>query len=374
MTDGAAGAPAGEGGPSKRVSRGGQLSPSLSRPPPAGISADTSDPRLLRLNPGPGRSCHDPPGSREQALGCQSGGRCSELERGVCFMQHGADKEQNTLSDRFQETAWAGGREGPFPASGLQSARKAFPDCPEHGKGPRTQPSFQGFPASRLAPRSWEAWGGGGGSEAEGRLRPAAALYPDRGPKRRRGLPVHPRRTPKARRQQDVAPGKAISLRGTDPAPSSPAEARLGHELEVQCPSHRLGARLRPLAPACALTSLPPRVHTHATPPALPSLVSPMSLTPLGAVLSIMPVPGARGSGQVSPVSLSALGPSRVAPGPQCRVGLASAGWARAASLLRVSLRACPCGHRPPGDVPPRLPAHCAAFSLSPALEAPAQA
>ena len=162
-------------------------------------------------------------------------------------------------------------------------------------------------------------------------------------------------------------------LRGTDPAPSSPAEARLGHELEVQCPSHRLGARLRPLAPACALTSLPPRMHTHAIPPALPSLVSPMSLTPLGAVLSIMPVPGACGSGQVFPVSLSALGPSRVAPGPQCHMGLVSAGWARAASLLRVSLRACPCGHRPPGDVPPRLPAHCAAFSPSPALEAPAQ-
>lgn len=76
-------------------------------------------------------------------------------------------------------------------------------------------------------------------------------------------------------------------LRGTDPAPSSPAEARLGRKLEVQCPSHQLGARLRPLAPACALTSLPPRMHTHATPPAPPSLVSPMSLTPLGAVLSI---------------------------------------------------------------------------------------
>lgn len=44
--------------------------------------------------------------------------RCSVLEHGVCFMQHGADKEQNTLSDRFQETARAGGRgEGPFPAS-----------------------------------------------------------------------------------------------------------------------------------------------------------------------------------------------------------------------------------------------------------------
>lgn len=44
--------------------------------------------------------------------------------------------------------------------------------------------------------------------------------------------------------------------------------------------------------------------------------------------------------------------------------GLASAGWARAASLLRISLRACPCGHHPPDDVLPRLPAHCAAFSL----------
>lgn len=130
-------------------------------------------------------------------------------------------------------------------------------------------------------------------------------------------------------------------LRGTDPAPSSPAEARLGHELEVQCPSHWLGARLWPLAPASALASLPPRVHIHATPPAPPSLVSPVSLTPLGAVLSLMPIPRASGSGQVSPASPSALGPSRVAPGPQCRVGLASTGWARAASLLQVSLRAC---------------------------------
>lgn len=136
-------------------------------------------------------------------------------------------------------------------------------------------------------------------------------------------------------------------LKGTDPASSSPTEARLGHGLEVQCPTHWLGARLRPLAPACALTSLPPRVHTHATPPAPPSLVSPMSLAPLGAVLSIMPIPGASGSGQVSPVSPSALGPSRVAPGPQCRVGLASTGWARAASLLRVSLRACPAATAP---------------------------
>lgn len=136
-------------------------------------------------------------------------------------------------------------------------------------------------------------------------------------------------------------------LKGTDPASSSPTEARLGHGLEVQCPTHWLGARLRPLAPACALTSLPPRVHTHATPPAPPSLVSPVSLAPLGAVLSIMPIPGASGSGQVSPVSPSALGPSRVAPGPQCRVGLASTGWARAASLLRVSLRACPAATAP---------------------------
>lgn len=54
ITDGAAGAPAGDGGPSERVSPEGQLSPSLSWPPPAGISADTSDPRLLRLDPGPG--------------------------------------------------------------------------------------------------------------------------------------------------------------------------------------------------------------------------------------------------------------------------------------------------------------------------------
>lgn len=136
-------------------------------------------------------------------------------------------------------------------------------------------------------------------------------------------------------------------LRGTDPAPSSPAEARLGHELEVQCPSHWLGARLWPLAPACALASLPPRVHIHAPPPAPPSLVSPVSLTPLGAVLSLMPIPRASGSGQVSPVSPSALGPSRVAPGPQCCVGLASTGWARAASLLQVSLRACPAATAP---------------------------
>ena len=32
----------------------GQLSPSLSWPPPAGISLDTFDPRLLGLDPGPG--------------------------------------------------------------------------------------------------------------------------------------------------------------------------------------------------------------------------------------------------------------------------------------------------------------------------------
>ena len=108
--------------------------------------------------------------------------------------------------DAGKGTSWGSPR--PLLSPLGQSARKAFPDGPEHGKGPRTPPSFQGFPASRLAPRSWEAWGGGGGSEAEGRLRPAAALYPDRGPKRRRGLPVHPRRTPKARRQQDAARGR----------------------------------------------------------------------------------------------------------------------------------------------------------------------
>lgn len=119
--------------------------------------------------------------------------------------------------DAGKGTSWGSPR--PLLSPLGQSARKAFPDCPEHGKGPRTQPSFQGFPASRLAPRSWEAWGGGGGSEAEGRLRPAAALYPYWGPKCRRGLPVHPRRTPKARRQQDAAPGKAISVRPPSPQP-----------------------------------------------------------------------------------------------------------------------------------------------------------
>ena len=122
--------------------------------------------------------------------------------------------------DAGKGTRWGSPR--PLLSPLGQSARKAFPDCPEHGKGPRTQPSFQGFPALCLAPRSWEAWGGGRGSEAEGRPQPAAASYPDS----RWGLPVHPRRTPKARRQQDAAPGRLFlctpSSLSPSPLPTAP--------------------------------------------------------------------------------------------------------------------------------------------------------
>ena len=94
--------------------------------------------------------------------------RCSVLERGlpedkecsVCFMQHAADKEQNTHSDRLQETARAGGRRGagPFPASrpagGLPGRGPLVPLTP--GQGPAVSPGA-----------GWERCGEGRGQGEE---------------------------------------------------------------------------------------------------------------------------------------------------------------------------------------------------------------
>lgn len=101
--------------------------------------------------------------------------RCSVLERGlpedkessVCFMQHAADKEQNTHSDRFQETARAGAaEERPLPSK---------PACRwASRKGPAGPP--QPWPrASRVTRcrrgevRRREGAGGGGGRGGLGR-------------------------------------------------------------------------------------------------------------------------------------------------------------------------------------------------------------
>lgn len=93
----------------------------------------------------------------------------------------------------------------------VQSARKAFPDCPEHGEGPRTQPSFQGFPASTPGAQEPEAWGGVGGSEAEA-ARPAAALAPGQRPPNTEGVACAPQAIPpEAGRQQDVAPAQGAA-------------------------------------------------------------------------------------------------------------------------------------------------------------------
>ena len=112
----------------------------------------------------------------------------------------------------------------------------------------------------------------------------------------------------------------------------------------------QLAARLRLLAPACAPTSRPPRALIHATPPPSPSLVSPVPLTPLGAVLSAVPVPGAGGKGQVSPVSPSSLGALlRQPPGRSAAWEWWPAGPA-AASLLQKS----PWDPVPVATAPPR--------------------
>lgn len=93
--------------------------------------------RLLSGGAGPREARHGTGGS------ARGRGRLLGLEPG---------QSRAGRPDAGKGTSWGSPR--PLLSPLGQSARKAFPDCPEHGKGPRTQPSFQGFPASRLAPRS----------------------------------------------------------------------------------------------------------------------------------------------------------------------------------------------------------------------------
>lgn len=120
------------------------------------------------------------------------------------------------------------------------------------------------------------------------------------------------------------SPPSRSKLKGTDPLPSSPAEA---------CPAWAQESSAHPLAsvpaqalrPCCALTS--PSPESAAVPPHPPPSLG-AAVCPAPWVLSCLSCPsqGARGSGQVSPKCPKHWGPPR-GPGPQCRDEAGRSGW-----------------------------------------------
>lgn len=136
-----------------------------------------------------------------------------------------------------------------------------FLTAPSTGRGQGPSPVSKGFSLGFPACRAWRPGAGRPGwgwLEAEGRHRPAVALYPDTSHEHRRGLHSHPGRKPQARRQRDTALGLSAARSPSRPWGPSP----LCPHPSLLPPRCRLPSESSPhSAPACCPPA-PPRSTT----------------------------------------------------------------------------------------------------------------